>query len=94
MANLTFVIPDEYLTDVVEAFAVKFGYQDEIQDPDITDQPILIPNPVSKAKFAKNMITNLIRITYKEYMEAIEVENAKVTAAAASTIITDQITDA
>lgn len=67
-------IPQAFALDVVDAFALRYGYQAQIPDPtwvppdplpeDPPDHP-LIPNPESKVQFAKRMVRQFIVETYR-----------------------------
>ena len=60
MAQFKINIPDEKLGNYINAFAVVGKYQAQIQDAngDIVD------NPMSKARFAKNMVKSYFREVY------------------------------
>lgn len=75
MAEFTFTIPDQYVPDLIEAFADRFKYPETIQDPNETG-PSGIPNPQSKADFAKEKIRDFIKRTYIEYKAKVNAETA------------------
>lgn len=80
MADLVFTIPDQYVADVLDAFADKYEYREEIEvdDPD-SDMPgmyITVPNPQTKAQFAKQVILNHIKTVYVQYKEKIDTQAA------------------
>jgi hypothetical protein len=62
MVQFTINIPQERVADLLDAFAVQYNYQAEIDDPNNPD--VMIPNPVSKAQFAKNTIKTYIKEVY------------------------------
>lgn len=94
MATLSFTIPDEHLAGVVEAFAVKFGYQAQIQDPAVTDGISTIPNPQTKAAFAKEKMVQHIRFIYIKYKADVDAEAAIQTAKDAATADADTFIEA
>jgi hypothetical protein len=69
MANITITIPVDKEDWVLEGLAIRFGYQDAVDNPDFDDQqpvdsetnPLTIPNPETKPKFAKRMIIHMIK---------------------------------
>ena len=82
MANITITIPDNYVQDVLDAFAYIYRYQEMIEDPDGVPGPPdgeipKIPNPESKAAFAKRMNANYIKEIYVTWKTKIDGENAK-----------------
>jgi hypothetical protein len=56
--SLTLTVPDAIKTDVINAFAYAYKYQDTINGQ---------PNPQTKAQFAKEIIKQFIREVYKKY---------------------------
>jgi len=86
MANITITIPDAKLNAIVEAFATQYNYQDQITE----DGMNYIPNPVSKAQFARNVINSFIKEVYvaaqvKE-LDATRVQTINTATAAVSDI--------
>lgn len=63
MANITLVIPNNKITDIVESFAVNYGYQAKITNEAGEE----IDNPETKAQFAKRQILDFIKENYKVY---------------------------
>lgn len=64
MAQVTFTIPNEIVTRVLDGVAYANGYQDEIDGQ---------PNPESKADFAKRMICVYVKqcvVTYESGQSA------------------------
>lgn len=60
MANITIVIPDDKVTAVVDAFCTQYNYKETITG--IDGEPL--PNPTTKAQFAKNVIRSFIKEVY------------------------------
>lgn len=60
MADITFVIPDNVLSRVIDGVAYANGYEDTI-DSGNQLQPELVPNPESKVDFARRMIREYIK---------------------------------
>lgn len=58
--TFTITIPDDKVSAVVNAFATQYRYQVNIDD----GEGGTIPNPVSKAQFAKNIIRSFVREVY------------------------------
>ena len=55
MAQITIDIPDNVVTDVLEAFAAKYGWTPEIG--------------ISKANFGRKKVADYIKATYIEYKD-------------------------
>ena len=96
MADLIFTIPDEYIPDLLEAFADKYGYQDEIEDPEATPKQgtVMIPNPQTKAEFARAVIVQLIKDTYIRYKAKVDAQTAVDAAAVDARTDADNFTGA
>lgn len=62
MAQFTIDIPQEKVTDLVDAFAIQYKYQESVEDPSNPDE--MIPNPISKVQFAKDTIKAFVKETY------------------------------
>jgi len=92
MAVLSFTIPNEYIDEVVEAFAVKHRYPAMVPDTNTSGKlvPDEIPNPQSKAQFAKQIIRDFIRNTYVAHKAEKEAELAKITARSTAVTIADE----
>lgn len=58
MANITITIPDNEISRAINAICSKYNYQDTII-VDIDKGPI--PNPETKAQFAKRMVARIIK---------------------------------
>lgn len=69
MANITITIPDNQIARAIAAICKKYNYQDTIVD--LVLGPI--PNPESKAQFARRMVAQII----KETVLAQELTEAK-----------------
>jgi hypothetical protein len=90
MATIIIDIPDEIATDVKQAICDRKGYQDEIEEI-IDGEPTgnLIPNPQTKAQFAKAKAARWAKEEYiawkvgqaKIYIDAAreEAEQAEIT---------------
>jgi hypothetical protein len=77
MADITITIADDKLQERIEDFALVHNYQDQIED----DEGNFIPNPQSKAQFAKMCIKNYIKkiseqatITRQKELQKVAVE--------------------
>lgn len=71
MATFTKTIPDELVPEVISAYCYNFNYQDFIPD----NSGNLIPNPETKANFAKRMDRKFtIDIVKKYRIDALEVQ--------------------
>jgi hypothetical protein len=74
MAQIAITIPDNKMQAVLDAFAVRFGYEAQIFNPafdqdlpeDPQTNPLTIPNPENKAQFAKRMLITQIRKIYNQ----------------------------
>ena len=62
MAQIKINIPDNRLQGVINAFCEQYGYQDRV--PDGGPDGVLIPNPQTKAQFAKAKMGEYIREVY------------------------------
>lgn len=93
MAIISFTIPDEHMTDLVEAFATRFHYPETVQDPN-SAEPSEIPNPQTKAQFAKEQVLNHIKLVYRQYKENQEAEAARAIASAEANADSDTFTEA
>ncbi len=69
MAKITINIPVDKEGWVLDGLALRFGYQDTVDNPnfdqiqpvDSETNPLKVPNPQSKAKFAKSMVIYMIK---------------------------------
>lgn len=87
MAAITITIPDAVITRVLDALSLGRGYQTEIPDPDNPGQTI--PNPASKANYAKAQLKSFVRSEVRSY-ESVRDGNQ---AAAAAITIADSATE-
>ena len=77
MAQFTISIPDDKVALVKNSFAIQYNRPDEIDDPDNPD--VMIPNPVSKVQFAKNIIRSFIReVVRAAQVRTIEVQRQQI----------------
>lgn len=56
MANISITIPDDKVSELLDAFATEYGYQDTIGGQ---------PNPQTKAQFAKSKLIEFMKSVYK-----------------------------
>ena len=74
MAQFVINIPDNKINEIVDILTIRFGYNEDIDNPDFDDQeptdpvenPRTIPNPESKVQFSKRMVINFIKTQYRE----------------------------
>ena len=62
-ASFTLTVPNDVVGDVVQAFCTLYGYQETITDA----EGVEVPNPETKAAFAKRMIRTYVKEVYKAY---------------------------
>ena len=67
MATITITIPNPVANRVIDSVCERYGYEDTIEDDGNR-----IPNPISKAQFAKQQLIAWVKdcVTYKEGNEA------------------------
>ena len=53
-------IPDNRVDEIIDGFAVQYGYQQKVKDTEGEE----IDNPVTKAQFARNIIVSFIKEVY------------------------------
>lgn len=71
---------------IANAFAIAYGYQDQVPDP--ANPGAMIPNPETKAQFTKKKVADFIRNT----VIAVESEKAATDARVASSqAVTDSV---
>lgn len=75
MAQITINIPNGVVQRTLDAICGKNGYQEEINQG-TEDAPDMIPNPQTKAEFAKAWIISVVKHQVKIY----ESEQAAITA--------------
>jgi hypothetical protein len=73
--NITLTIPDEQAARVMNALCVRYGYQETIADPNGGDVLQYIPNPQTKAQFARAQIILFLKQVTTE-VELDEARNA------------------
>lgn len=73
MAQIVIEVSDAQVTRVLAAFARQYSYQDEINDP--INPGKKIPNPMTKAQFARKVVTRFAKevVMTAEANEAAEV---------------------
>lgn len=74
--NFSLTVPDADRSRVLDAFAVRYGYQNDIPD----GSGGTMPNPETRGQFAKRMVSDYIRQVVRE----AEVDGASRAAAAAA----------
>lgn len=96
MATKTITIPDEFIPDLLEAFADKYHYQDEIEinDPENPDRLITVPNPQTKGEFMMAMIMSNIKNIYIRYKMKVDADAAASVANTTATTESDNFTGA
>lgn len=63
--KITLTIPEDKKIAVIDAFALQYKYQDEVYQEGVDgEEGIMIPNPVNKGQFAKNIIRTFIKEVY------------------------------
>ena len=71
MAELKVTIPNDKLQDVIDAFCFNYKYQDIIDE---------LPNPQTKAQFAKAKLIEFVKDNFKAYKANQASEIARQTA--------------
>ncbi len=69
MAKITINIPVDKEGWVLDGLALRFGYKDQVDNPDFDQvqpvdpetNPLKVPNPETKVKFAKSMVIYMIK---------------------------------
>ena len=69
MAKITINIPVGKEDWVMDGLALRFGYQETVDNPDFDHvkpvdpdaNPLKVPNPETKVKFAKRMVIHMIK---------------------------------
>lgn len=94
MATKIITIPDEYIADLVEAYAVKHGYEAEIEvaDPEKPGIYTMEPNPQTKGEFMMEIVMQGFKDTYKWYKRKVAVDVAGDAAAVTATTESDNFT--
>lgn len=65
MANINILFPDAQAARVVDAFATAYNYPSTVPGATPLDPPV--PNPQSKAQFAKAKVIDFIKSVVKGY---------------------------
>ncbi len=60
MTQITIEIPEDKIQAVIDAFASNYNYPEQIKD----ENGVMIPNPTTKAQFARNIIKSFIKEVY------------------------------
>jgi hypothetical protein len=84
MATLSITVPDAIVQRVLNGAAYYNGYQDQVQDGNGN----LVPNPMTKVQFVKNIIKTYIKncVTAYEATHAAEVARQAATDSAQADI--------
>ncbi len=80
MATISFTIPDAILPRVLDAMAYGRGYTDTITQVDDEGNVTTIPNPITKAQFAKNELKNWVKANVVAYESSVAAESARLAA--------------
>jgi hypothetical protein len=88
MANITIKVPDNSISDLVDAFAEEYGYQSTVTN-EAGEQ---VQNLQTKAQFAREQVLNFIRNVYQSNRIKKATDNASKTEADEVKIITDEFT--
>lgn len=80
MASIQITIPDGVAARVTDGLAGQYNYQATIPAPNPLNPPV--PNPETKAQFAKRMVANFIKDSVKAYEATQAARIARDTAAA------------
>lgn len=80
MAQISITIPDAILNRAINGVASHHGYQNQIEDP--ADPGQMIPNPETKAQFAKRMIRFVVKSWIVQAEAVGEAKTARDTAEA------------
>lgn len=70
MAKIGFNIPNAKAQLLYDAYAARFGYQEQI-----FESGQMVPNPESKRAFAQRMIRDQIEVVVKDYEQAQNIVN-------------------
>ena len=83
MPSVTFTYPDELQELVHNAACSQYGYLEEINNPEFNPQevisesnPKMIPNPVSKGEFTRQVVIDFIAEVVKAYSVTVAKEQA------------------
>lgn len=78
MVQFRIDIPDAKAVAIIDAFAARHAYEDQVPGPD----GVMIPNPQPKAVFLKERVLDYIRSSAKHAMVARAARDGERTAAA------------
>ncbi len=83
MPSVTFTYPDELQELVHNAACSQYGYLEEVGNPEFNPQeiiselnPKMIPNPVSKGEFTRQVVIDFISEVVKAYSVTVAKEQA------------------
>ena len=83
MPSVTFTYPDELQELVHNAACSQYGYLEEIDNPEFNPEeiisesnPQMIPNPVSKGEFTRQVVIDFIAEVVKAYSVTVAKEQA------------------
>lgn len=65
MATISITVRDEVVPLLLDACALVYGWQAQVPDPD--DPTKVIPNPVTKAEFARNCLIQHAKEVMRAY---------------------------
>lgn len=71
MARISFNIPNDKVPILVDAFTERFGYQEVVPG----ENGELIPNPMSRQRFAKRKIADLVNNIVRDYQRSIAIRD-------------------
>lgn len=71
--EVKFTIPTAHTTRIIDGVCYEHHYQAEVPDPDNPEK--VIPNPETKAQFAKKMIVQWVKNCVKSY-EGVQAAHA------------------
>lgn len=82
--DITLTIPDNQVARVINALCVRYGYQETIANPNSGDVLQYIPNPQTKAQFARAQIISFLKrvtteVELEEARKAVSVTSPDVT---------------
>ena len=73
MATFTVTIPDDKKDEIIDAICANYRYQETVTDP----EGLEIPNPMTKAQFAKRKLAEFVKENLKSYKVSQVVETAR-----------------
>lgn len=75
--SLSVTVPDAQATDILNDFCSYHGYQATIPDP--ADPEATIPNPVTKAAYAKAKVASFVKESIKAWRANQAADTARIT---------------